>query len=69
MIFQTKRPDLETLIQLAEKKSQYLTITRTPEAWTVAGKDQEGEPVGYESLTDALMSFILGDDHHGDSGE
>jgi hypothetical protein len=69
MIMQTTRPDLATLIQLAEKKSQYLTITRTETHWTVGGKDPEAAAVEYESLTDALMSFILGDDHHGDSGK
>jgi hypothetical protein len=68
MIAQTKRPDLETLIQLCEHKSPYLTITKTPTHWNVAGKDQEHKPGGYESLEDCLLHFILGDTD-GDSGQ
>jgi hypothetical protein len=69
MIVQKKRPDIATLVQLCERKSEYLTITRTPEAWTVTGKGQEAAPVAYQSIEDALMAFIIGDDHHGDGGE
>jgi hypothetical protein len=67
MIMQKKRPDMATLIQLAERKSPYLTITRTPYAWTVAGKDQDQAPgVEYESLEDCLLHFIIGDVNNGD---
>ena len=59
MIMQKSKPDLETLIQLCERKSPYLTIRRIPESWSVSnGKDHA--PAGYESLSDALMNFILG---------
>ena len=50
---------MNTLIQLCEKKSPYLTITRTPTHWTVAGKDPEAEPVEYQSIEDCLINFIL----------
>ena len=60
MIMQKPKPDLETLLTLAEKKSPYLVLSRTPEAWSITDGN-DSAPATYESLTDALMNFILGD--------
>lgn len=58
MIQQKPNLDLNTLVQLAERKSEYLTIIRTPVSWTVAGKDPQAA-IPYESLSNALINFIL----------
>ena len=70
MIQQKPKPDLNTLLQLAERKSEYLTIRRTPTHWfVVGGKNPEADPVGYESLSDALMNFIMEGVNNDDGGQ
>ena len=66
---QKPKCDLNTLIQLYERKSHIFFISRTPVAWTVAGKDPETAAVEYQSIEDCLLNFIIGSDHHGGRGQ
>jgi len=73
MIMQTPKPDLRTLISLAEMKASdyggHLTIMRfstewkvmlgTPELDTGEGRKQARALKGYESLEDALSYLII----------
>ena len=73
MIMQTPKPDLRTLISLAEMKARdysgHLTIMRfttewkamfgTPELDTGEGRKQVLNLKGYESLEDALSYLII----------
>lgn len=67
MTLQASKPDLDTLIYLAERKARetggYLTIYRTEYQWRVAPcqPDEIEAVAGYESLLDALTHFIIGE--------
>ena len=65
MIMQCKRPDLRTLLTLAEKKSiehnGNLTITRTEHEWRAwLGTPEHMEQIqGCQSIEDALLHLII----------
>ena len=67
MIQQKNKPDLATLIQLAERKADLagsrLTLYRTEYDWRIAPVDphQIKEAAGYESLYDALTHYLIGE--------